>query len=118
MTRKTISYRDDAGQIVTEDFLFHLSKPELIAMNNEHNGNMAGYLRKIIDTRRATALMAEMQAIVIRAYGKMSEDGTTFVKVPELTDEFATSQACVQLMDELCCNAHFAARFISEVVGI
>lgn len=103
--------------MVTEDFLFHLSREELLAMNSEHNGDMAGYLRRIVDARKASAIMAEMQAIVLRAYGKKSEDGATFVKSSELRGEFVISQAYMQLMDELSHDAREATRFVNGVLS-
>lgn len=116
MIKKTITVRTNDGGTITNDYFFHFSREELVAINQEHNNDMAGYLRRIVDSRRASAILIEMQTIVVRAYGKRSEDGESFVKSPELSHEFAQSRACAQLMDELSRDKHAAIRFVNGIV--
>lgn len=112
MIKKTITYQDDDGQTVTGDFLFHMNRLELLEVHREHNGDMTGHVQQLIKTRNARAMIDEMAAIVVRAYGVRSDDGKNFVKTPELTSAFAKSPALVQLMDELCKETYTATEFI------
>lgn len=118
MIKKVVTYTNRAGETVTEDFLFHMNRLELMAVHSEYNGDLLEHVQQIIETRNVKAVRSEMEAIITRAYGVQSEDGKTFFKTPELTAKFAKSPALAELMDEFSHNSQAGVRFVNGALGL
>lgn len=118
MISKTIKYTDYNGNERTEDFYFHLSKPELLETY------IKGGEEKLIDSlktalkERDTVAFFDLLKDVIRlGYGEKSEDGKYFTKFDEkgrrLGDLFMTSEAySVLLIDEMFQDITKATNFL------
>jgi len=116
MLKKTITYKDFNDQEVKEDHFFHLSKAELIEMELGHDGGMSGMIKRIIDANDVPSLIREFKDIVLRSYGKKSEDGRRFIKTQEMRDDFATSEAYSELFMDLVTNEASAIEFMNGIV--
>ena len=116
MLKKTMTYTDYNGVERTEDFFFNLTKAELMEMELGTAGGLAETLQKIVDSKDAPAIIKAFKDIVLRAYGKKSDDGRRFIKTPEISEEFAQTEAYSQIFMELATDADAAAKFVNGIV--
>ena len=116
MLKKTMTYTDYNGVERTEDFFFNLTKAELMEMELGTAGGLAETLQKIVDSKDAPAIIKAFKDIVLKAYGKKSDDGRRFIKTPEISEEFAQTEAYSDLFMLLATNAEEAAKFVNGIV--
>ena len=116
MLKKTMTYTDYNGVERTEDFFFNLTKAELMEMELGTAGGLAETLQKIVDSKDAPAIIKAFKDIVLKAYGKKSDDGRRFIKTPEISEEFAQTEAYSDLFMLLATNAEEAAKFVNCIV--
>lgn len=116
MLKKNITYTDLDGNTVTEEFSFHLSKAELVEMEAEHPGGLAAYLTRIVETQDGAQIVRAFKDLILRAYGKRSEDGKRFIKNKELNDEFMETEAYSAFFMELATSADAAAEFVNGIM--
>ena len=113
MIKETITYEDYNGEKQTEDFYFNLNKAELTELNFSTEGGLETRIRRIMNERDNKAIMAMFKEIILKAYGKKSDDGKRFIKSQELRDEFEQTEAySVLLMSffERFYNRYFTKR--------
>lgn len=116
MLKKTFTYTDYNGVERTEDHYFNLSKAELMEMELSTNGGMAEMIDKIVKAQDAPAIVKIFKELVLKAYGKKSDDGRRFIKSEELSNEFAQTEAYSQLFMELATDADAASKFVNGIV--
>lgn len=113
MLKKTITYEDYDGQTRTEDFYFNLTEAELQRYYFEHsNEGMFEYLKGILLTKNAKAMMDFIAELISISFGVKSEDGKRFVKDPNLTRAFAQTEAYSTLYMELMTKEGSIADFL------
>lgn len=101
---------------VEEDFYFNINKSELIELEVEHNEGLEKWVERIVKAEDRKTMFAEFKRIVLLAYGKKSEDGTSFIKSPELSQAFANHAAFDVLLTDLCTKDDFAAVFTKGIL--
>lgn len=116
MLKKSITYRNFNDEEVTEDFYFNISKAELVEMEMSVTGGLKEHLEKIVAAEDGKQIIAEMKGIILKAYGKKSEDGKSFIKNQQLRDEFESSEAYSEFFMEIVTDATKAAEFINGIV--
>lgn len=120
MLKKTIKYTDYNGVEREEDFLFNLTKAELMEMEMGTTGGLAESIQKIIDAQDAPAIIKVFKDIILKAYGEKSIDGKKFIKVDNnnvpLSIGFSQTEAYSQLFMELATDADEAAKFIKGII--
>ena len=120
MLKKTIKYTDYNGVKREEEFLFHLSKAELMEMEMGTVGGLATMIQQIIDSNDAPAIIKIFKDIILKAYGEKSVDGKRFVKVNDagvpLSVGFSQTEAYSELFMELSTDADAAAKFIKGII--
>ena len=120
MLKKNIKYTDYNGVERNEEFLFNLSKAELMEMEMSTQGGLAGMIQKVVDTQDAPAIIKVFKDIILKAYGEKSADGKRFIKVSEtgapLSIGFSQTEAYSQLFLELATDAESAANFIKGII--
>ena len=116
MIKKTITYTDYNGLERTEDFLFNMSKAELMEMEIATVGGYADMLKKIIDAQDQPTLVQIFKKFVLSAYGEKSPDGRQFVKSEALSTAFSQTPAYSILYMELVTDANAAAEFVNGVI--
>lgn len=116
MLKKTIKYTDFNGDETSEDFLFHLSKAELIELEASHKDGLAASMQRIIEADDNRAIIAEFKRIVLLSYGKKSMDGKRFIKNQTMRDEFESSEAYSTLFMELVTNTDSAIEFMNGII--
>lgn len=120
MLKKTITYSayDDGNTTYTEDFYFNLSRAELIEMECGVKGGFTKKLEEISKSSDPTQIMPVFKEIILKSYGKRSDDGKRFIKTKELAEDFEQSEAYSELMLELIRDENAASDFINGLVNI
>ena len=116
MLKQTITYTDFNGVERSEDFYFNLTKAELVELEMGHAGGLSESLQKIVAAEDGGAIIREFKTIILKAYGKRSEDGSRFVKNDKMREEFETSEAYSVLFIKLVTDADAAAKFVSGIM--
>jgi hypothetical protein len=95
MLTKKITYTDYNGVERTENFMFNLTKAELMEKEMATAGGLESILQTIIDSKDQEKITEAFKQIILRSYGEKSEDGKKFIKVRNgqpLAEEFAQTQ--------------------------
>jgi hypothetical protein len=102
MIKKEIKYEDFDGNPVVETHYFHMSKPELLELENSVKGGYEAYLTKVAKSGEIPKMMQVLSDIISRAYGQREEGSSTrFNKSKELSEQFLHSLAYDALLGEL-----------------
>lgn len=116
MLKKTITYNDYNGSELTEDFLFNLSKAEVLEMEMATPGGFSEMIQRVISTQNTPELIKIFKELILKSYGEKSADGKRFVKSPELSEAFSQTEAFSNLFMELAINADEAAAFVNGIM--
>lgn len=116
MLKKTVKYTDLNGMEREEEYLFRLSKAELVEMQLGTTGGFEEYIRKIVAANDIPAIAKIFKDIVIKAYGIKSDDGRRFIKSEEISTEFTQTEAYNQIYIELIGNPEKFADFVNGIM--
>lgn len=117
MLAKNITYKLFSGEEVTDEFLFNFSKSELIKLEMSNEGGISRLIERITKERDNKKLYGFFEWIILESYGKISEDGKSFVKSKKLRKAFRQSEAYTNLVLEFLGEggAESVAAFIEGV---
>lgn len=115
MFKKSITFEDLNGESQTQDFYFHMSKAELLALAADGNAMMTR-IERMTKTSDSKAILGEFRDLIAMACGIRSEDGARFVKTPDAQSILMDSPAFDELLMELCTDADAAADFVRQLV--
>lgn len=118
MLKKTIKWTDFNGAEREEDFYFNLTKAEIMEMQMSTTGGLAEMINRVVAAQDGPAIIKIFKDLVLKAYGKKSDDGRRFIKSDEIADEFAQTEAYSILFMELATNADSAADFVNGIVPV
>jgi hypothetical protein len=116
MIKKTLTWTDFNDKEVTEDFYFHLSKPEVLQLEVGVKGGLTELIKKVIETEDHDELVTWFKKIILLSYGQKSEDGRRFIKSPQLSEEFAQTGAYEVLFMGLAGDEQAASQFIKGIL--
>lgn len=120
MITKKIKYTDYNGVQREENFLFNLSKAELMEMEMGTSGGLTEMIQKIIETQDQPSIIKIFKELVLKAYGEKSADGKRFVKTDvngnPLSTAFSETEAYSILFMELATDAKAAAAFVNGII--
>lgn len=116
MLKKTITYKDYNGVERTEDFMFNLTKAEILEMQLAKDGGMDAAIKKIVDAKDAPEIMKVFKDLILKSYGIVSDDGRRFIKSKEISDSFAQTEAFSMLFMELATDTDAASAFVNGIV--
>lgn len=117
MFKKVIKYEDFNGQMREEPFYFNLSKAELMEMELSTQAGVEEMIRMLIATKDNAKIVQTFKDLILKSYGIKSEDGTRFMKSPELRDAFEQSNAYSELFMEILSDTNAQVAFINGVVN-
>ena len=117
MFKKEIEYQDFNGQQRKETFYFNLSKAELMEMELSTQAGMEEMIKMLIATKDNAKIVQTFKDLILKSYGIKSEDGTRFIKTPELREAFEQSNAYSELFMEILSNTDAQVAFINGVVN-
>lgn len=115
MLAKQITYTDYNGRVRTEEFLFNMTKAELMEMELGTTGGWTEMIERIIKTENQPEIIKIFKQLILKAYGVKSDDGKRFIKSQELSDAFSQTEAYSELFMELATNSNAAADFINGI---
>ena len=118
MLKKTVTYEDFDGNTVTDEFEFNLTKTELTEMNLAQDGGLDKFIEKIVKEEDQKKIYDLFKELVVKAYGKRSEDGKRFIKSEQMSEEFTQTAAFDAMMIEMLTsdNAALATDFIKGII--
>lgn len=116
MLKKTITYTDYNGNQRTEDFYFNFNKAELVELNVSVEGGLEQMLKRIISEQDSSKIMEIWKTILLKSYGKKSDDGKYFMKSEEISREFSNTEAYSELFMELTFDSEKAIAFVNGIV--
>jgi hypothetical protein len=114
--KKTIQYTDFNGEEVREDFLFHLSKAELVELEASHEGGLSASMQRIVEANDTKSIVAEFKKIILQSLGMKSMDGRRFIKSQQMREEFESSEAYSALFMELVTDTDAAVEFMNGII--
>lgn len=114
MITETITYIDYNGEEQTETAYFNLTETELMKFDASIPGGLKKKLERAEKENDPYAIMSLFEDIMLRAYGRKSDDGRRFEKLGgALAVEFAESAAYAALFMKFLKNPELATKFIS-----
>ena len=116
MIVKRIAYDTFDGDHITENFYFHLSKPEALSLSVSKDEGFQNYLRRISDAHNGKEIMAAVKNIILLAYGEKTPDGKSLIKSQEIRDRFEGSPAFDALFTELVTDDMKMSEFVKSLV--
>lgn len=126
MLKQDITYIDFEGVENTETFYFNLTKADIVEWELENmsivNGETmegSGFVERVQAVAKngtGKQIMAVFKDLILRSYGRRSEDGKRFFKTEEATQDFSGSPAYSVLFVDMVTNAEKAAAFLNGVV--
>ena len=116
MLKKTIKYTDYNGNEREEDFMFNLDEAELMEMELATTGGLSATIEKIVKEQDTAKIIEMFKNIVLKSYGKVSDDGRRFIKNDEVREAFEQNPAFDQIYIELVTNADYAAEFLTAIM--
>jgi hypothetical protein len=117
MLKQTVTYEDFDEQQVTETLYFHLSKSELIDMENSVEGGMAAKLERIGNSNNGAQIMGGFNDLILAAYSQRDPvNATKFYKSDKMREEFSGSLAYDALLTALVTDSSVAAKFVNGLL--
>ena len=116
MLAKKIKYTNYNGEEREQKFYFNLNKAELLEMELVTPGGYENYIKRLIDTRDQKTIVDIFKDLILKSYGVKSDDGESFVKSKELSEQFSHTEAFSELYVELATNADAAAEFVNGLI--
>lgn len=116
MLTKTITYKDYNGEERTEDFLFNLTRAEIMEMELSKAGGLSETIQRITKTKDIPAIMDIFKEMILKAYGEKSPDGKRFIKSKELSEAFSQTEAYSNLFIELATDPTAASAFVNGIM--
>lgn len=120
MLKKKIKYTDYNSVEREEEFLFNLSKAEIMEMQMSAQGGLDTVISALIKTQNMPEIIKMFKEIVLKAYGEKSADGKRFIKKDEngkpLSAKFEDTEAYSTLFMELATDAKAAADFVNGII--
>lgn len=119
MFAKKITYTDFSGETRTEEFLFNMSKTDIVQWQYSIKGGIDSLFKKVTNENDQPALISLMKDLIHRAYGEKSIDGKKFEKRRngvDLADDFEQTAAYDVLFMELCQDSNAAAEFLNGIM--
>ncbi len=116
MLEKKITYVDFNGVERTDVCRFHLSPAEMVELQMSIPGGFQTELQRVVDEKDGPAIMEIFKTLLHKSYGVKSADGKRFDKSEELWNEFANSNAYVELFMQLVTDESAAQAFADGVL--
>ena len=99
-----VKAEDFEGQVFTESCQFHLNKVELTELNLKYDGGIVGEMKRIEADGDTAKMFDFIKQLMILGYGRKSDNGKTFIKTKEITDEFqygvVMPECLIQLLED------------------
>lgn len=121
MIYRDITYTNYDGEEITDRFYFNLSRADLIRMDMQSGGDLASYMKKVVESGDNEAIWSMFEKIVTLSVGKKSIDGKRFDRSTEAKKDFLESDAYSEFLymlmtDNYGTEPNYAQKFVSGLV--
>jgi hypothetical protein len=113
---KNMTYKDFNDEERNEDFYFNLTKAEITEMELSTEGGLGATIERITKAKDTPAIIKIFKELILKSYGVKSPDGKRFIKSPELSEEFAQTNAYSDLFVALASDSKEAAAFVNGIM--
>jgi len=110
------TYEDFNGVERTEKFMFHFNEVELMEMEASETGGLDATINRIVEAQDNKEIIRLMKDVLLKSYGKKSDDGRSFIKNDKIRAEFEASPVFPQLFMEFSTDADKAAKFFEGIL--
>jgi hypothetical protein len=120
MLKLPITFNDFNGNPHKRTYEFNYTQFELAKKEMTADG-LQGYqafIERVSEAMDTNTLMKEFEDFVGNAVGRMSADGTSFDKSPQIRHDFEISAAYATLCMRMVTDADFAANFVNQTIGL
>ncbi len=116
MLKKDITYTDYNNVTRTKEFLFNLTKAEILELDARTPGGLQHKMKTLTEENNGDKIMTFFKDLLFRSYGEKSSDGQRFVKSEELSIAFSQTGAYDVLFVELVTDPEKAAKFFNGII--
>lgn len=117
MLKEVIKYTD-YNDIEREDtFYFHISKPEMIAMQVSNPIGLDKYLEKIVINNDKNTMLKVFADMILKSVGEKTQGGG-FRKTEDITKAFEESRAYEVLLMDLLMNEDRSLAFFRGIIPV
>lgn len=116
MIKRSISYTDLNDKERTEDFYFNLTQAEVVELEVSTEGGLAAYGESLSMSSNPENVLKIFKNLIIRSYGRKSDDGRDFEKSDSLSSKFMTSEAYSVLFMSFLSDIEEAQSFFTGLV--
>lgn len=109
MIKKTFTFENFAGDTVTKDYYFHLSKADFVELGLDGWQDRMG---EAAVKKDKVAIFHGFKRLISMAIGVRSEDGEDFIKTDDFRGKFMNSPAFDELIMDLFTNDDMGTSFI------
>lgn len=117
---KKIKATDFRGRTYEREYLFNLTRSELIELQASADGELEEIIKRLMNTRKYSEIVPLFKKLVLMSYGEISDDGTMFIKKHptrgNLGEEFAQTAAYDEMFVEFINDPDKANEFIQAIL--
>ena len=116
MIKKTVKYVDFEGMEREEDLYFNIDEAEIVDWVTQENGDIISIIIELTKATNPLQVIPKVKEFVLRAYGVKSKDGRSFIKSPEVVENFKYSKAFYEVYMEVASNDKALIEFIDGIL--
>lgn len=116
MLKRVFNYVDFYGVARIEEAFFYLNESELMELALTPEGGFDTMIKRIIESHDSKTIIQTFREIIMKAYGKKSDDGRRFIKGADLSEDFSQTPMFNQLLMEIVTDSNKAAEFCSKII--
>lgn len=116
MYKHTVECVDYNGNPYTEDLYFNLSKAEIAELELAHKEGLEKTINKMVEEENTPEMASFFKNLLLKSYGKKSEDGRRFIKSDELVEAFVQSDAYSEFFYLLLSDENVMEAFTTNVL--
>lgn len=116
MLVKKLKFKDFYGNEREAEYYFHMSEADAYKLDLKTTGGIGRKLKNMTETQDIPAFATMLDNLILQSYGRISDDGISFVKDPAETKKFAESNAYNMIFKELVTNGDACIDFIKRIL--
>lgn len=116
MLMHKIEYVDFNGRKHADTLYFHLSKTDIAKLQVKGDGTFIDDLKRLLEKKKIEKIFDFFYNLVLDAYGEKSEDGTRFIRNPELRQKFENSIAFDEFFNHVISSEENMTNFVRSII--
>lgn len=118
MLKKSITYKNpfDEDEEFTEDHYFHLQESDIVELQVQYKAGWIETMTKYIADGDNEKILEALKHVILKSYGKRSENGRIHIKNDSIREEFLGTAAYSALLMELLQNTDLMIKFFNGIV--